>query len=170
MLGAAVGLVTNVITSDWNWWLFASLVLLVSLCVAGAASLPTPVDAQDPAVEPASAVSTLPPVSAVFTGRRRELESFLSHPERPDHRSAVFLITGEPGVGKTELAVQAAHRLTHRFPDRSSTIWTTTASLLRMPRRKDWATQPQLECEHAWSAPGKSWSATTLRRPLRSVA
>ncbi|MDG5801265.1 tetratricopeptide repeat protein [Streptomyces ossamyceticus] len=117
VLGAGVGAVTNVITSDWNWWLFVALVVLVSFCAAGATYMPGQRDEPIPAVAPTSAVSTLPPASPVFAGRRRELERIVSHPGHQDHRAVLFLITGEPGVGKTELAVQAAHRLAGHFPD-----------------------------------------------------
>ncbi|NEA37661.1 hypothetical protein G3I17_39440, partial [Streptomyces sp. SID13031] len=31
VLGAPVGVVTNIITSTWNWWLFSSLLVLITL-------------------------------------------------------------------------------------------------------------------------------------------
>ncbi|MFI1386424.1 tetratricopeptide repeat protein [Embleya sp. NPDC020886] len=108
-------MITNVITSDWNWWLFASLLVIVSLCAVGATHLPAPTIAPEHPAEPGP--STLPPASAVFAGRRPELASLTSRPNRAAHRAALFLITGEPGVGKTELATQAAYRLADRFPD-----------------------------------------------------
>ncbi|MGW1996100.1 tetratricopeptide repeat protein [Embleya sp. NPDC001921] len=115
VLGAGAGAITNIITSEWNWWLFVSLLVLVSLCAAGATYLPAPTNAPERPAE--HGVSTLPPASAVFAGRRTELASLASHPSRTNHRAAVLLITGEAGVGKTELATQAAHRSADRFPD-----------------------------------------------------
>ncbi len=51
-----------------------------------------------------------------FVGRRRELERLLA--ADPSGRAAdVTAIDGMAGVGKTTLAVHAAHRLTDRYPD-----------------------------------------------------
>jgi DNA-binding SARP family transcriptional activator len=57
-----------------------------------------------------------------FTGRAREVAygcHVLRSEQRPPGRNslAVLKIVGKPGVGKTTLAVQIAHRLRHEFPD-----------------------------------------------------
>jgi hypothetical protein len=115
-LGAAVGAVTNLVTSTWNWWLFGALLVLISLASAGAALVPGSGSGgigssyQDPPC-------TLPPGAAVFAGRDRELRRLLkARPRRRGSRPLVCAITGRSGSGKTELAVQAAHRLTDRYP------------------------------------------------------
>jgi tetratricopeptide (TPR) repeat protein/DNA-binding SARP family transcriptional activator len=54
--------------------------------------------------------SSLPSRSAVFTGRDAELATI----ETARH---TLWVSGPPGVGKTELAIEAAHRLRDRFPD-----------------------------------------------------
>ena len=58
---------------------------------------------------PVVVVSALPP-RAGFVGRRGELESLTRALAGTADRS-IALITGMPGVGKTSLAVEAAHRL-----------------------------------------------------------
>ncbi|MEV1054601.1 BTAD domain-containing putative transcriptional regulator [Streptomyces sp. NPDC049887] len=64
--------------------------------------------------------ATLPPDTADFTGRERELE-LLSRALTPDTSAADrprrVLVTGMAGVGKTALAVHAAHRCKRHFPD-----------------------------------------------------
>ncbi|GAA3013180.1 AfsR/SARP family transcriptional regulator [Actinokineospora diospyrosa] len=64
---------------------------------------PTPVVATGPA--------QLPAAPATFTGRDEELAALLRS------TAAVTAIDGMAGVGKTALAVHAAHRLAARFPD-----------------------------------------------------
>ncbi|HEV2781171.1 MAG TPA: tetratricopeptide repeat protein [Actinophytocola sp.] len=59
--------------------------------------------------------STLPPRPARFTGRAEELASIESAARSDDVR--VMWLSGMPGVGKTALAIEAAHRLSHRCPD-----------------------------------------------------
>ncbi|MFF4548077.1 BTAD domain-containing putative transcriptional regulator [Streptomyces sp. NPDC001406] len=62
------------------------------------------------------APAQLPPPPAHFTGRTpelHELRSLLVDPKAP----AVAVITGMAGVGKSALALHAAHRLRERFPD-----------------------------------------------------
>lgn len=60
--------------------------------------------------------STLPEDIPHFVGRKNELEQIAT--VRADHRGGgLVVIEGMPGVGKTALAVHAAHRLAARYPD-----------------------------------------------------
>ena len=63
----------------------------------------------------------LPLDTAAFTGRDVELELITEHPELRGGTGGVVAIRaigGMPGVGKTALAVHAAHKLSAAFPDR----------------------------------------------------
>ncbi|MBT2369787.1 AAA family ATPase [Streptomyces sp. ISL-10] len=66
------------------------------------------------------APATLPPDTVDFTGRERELD-VLYRALAPDATAADrprrVLVTGMAGVGKTALAVHAAHRCKQHFPD-----------------------------------------------------
>jgi DNA-binding SARP family transcriptional activator len=63
---------------------------------------------------PASRPDTLPPETAEFVGRSKELEVLTGgHGDVP----AVCLIEGMPGVGKTALAVRAARTVSGQYPD-----------------------------------------------------
>jgi tetratricopeptide (TPR) repeat protein len=61
-----------------------------------------------------SARRMLPREPAAFTGREDELRRLLAGTESD---ARVIAISGLPGIGKTALAVQAAHLLAPRFPD-----------------------------------------------------
>jgi DNA-binding SARP family transcriptional activator len=65
-----------------------------------------------PATSP-SPRDELPPRPADFTGRSIELDALLAVPDR----GGIVTIDGMPGVGKTALAVRAAHQLAARYPD-----------------------------------------------------
>ncbi|QBJ93583.1 hypothetical protein D0Z67_27115 [Streptomyces seoulensis] len=53
-----------------------------------------------------------------FTGRRTELDALLALGAGvTDRTPAIVTLTGMPGVGKTALAVHAAHRMAAAFPD-----------------------------------------------------
>lgn len=60
----------------------------------------------------------LPAAAPMFTGREAEL-AVLAGPDHPTNTSAVVItaIDGMAGIGKTTLAVQAAHQLADRYPD-----------------------------------------------------
>jgi len=75
-------------------------------------------------VSPVTAIPRqLPAAAGNFTGRDRELDLLTSLPELSRERNAprgtvaISAINGMPGVGKTALAVHAAHRLAEEFPD-----------------------------------------------------
>jgi tetratricopeptide (TPR) repeat protein/transcriptional regulator with XRE-family HTH domain len=73
-----------------------------------------------PGAAAAAATRTLPRDSANFTGRERELTLLLDTvtPEPADFAATgIHVIDGMPGIGKTALAVSAAHRLASRYPD-----------------------------------------------------
>jgi tetratricopeptide (TPR) repeat protein/transcriptional regulator with XRE-family HTH domain len=63
----------------------------------------------------------LPPAAADFTGRDAQMDAILGVLRAPteDGNSAVGLVavTGMGGIGKTTLAVQAAHKLSGSYPD-----------------------------------------------------
>ena len=64
---------------------------------------------------------SLPPDTAAFTGRREELDRITAAVTAAAGTGgvvAIHAIGGMPGVGKTALAVHAAHVLKDRFPDR----------------------------------------------------
>jgi DNA-binding SARP family transcriptional activator/tetratricopeptide (TPR) repeat protein len=76
------------------------------------------------AAAPGPAAPARPPVPAQlptdlasFTGRAAELDRLLALPGGPAAAVAVGVVDGMAGVGKTALAVHAAHRLAGRFPD-----------------------------------------------------
>lgn len=61
----------------------------------------------------------LPPAARDFTGRAAQLDAILSVLRNPTGTGPVGLVavTGMGGIGKTTLAVQAAHKLTDSYPD-----------------------------------------------------
>ncbi|MEU5878703.1 BTAD domain-containing putative transcriptional regulator [Spirillospora sp. NPDC047279] len=75
----------------------------------------TPVVPSPPVAHPAPVPHQLPAESALFTGRARELAEL----DAAGDGAAVTIkvIDGMAGAGKTALAIRAAHRLAHRYPD-----------------------------------------------------
>jgi len=68
-----------------------------------------------------SMVYSLPPDTAAFTGRQAELDQITAAATQAAGSGgvvAICAIGGMPGVGKTALALHAAHLLKDRFPDR----------------------------------------------------
>ena len=66
---------------------------------------------------PAAQPDTLPPETARFVGRSKELEVLAGDPAEPGDSPQVSVIEGMPGVGKTALAVHAARAVADRYPD-----------------------------------------------------
>ncbi|MGC7098595.1 BTAD domain-containing putative transcriptional regulator [Amycolatopsis lurida] len=75
----------------------------------------------DPATgSPEQSARMLPPALGDFTGQRVELaeiEAVLRADRTADEPAAVVTISGQGGIGKTALVVQAAHRLRTAYPD-----------------------------------------------------
>ncbi|MDW5327187.1 tetratricopeptide repeat protein [Plantactinospora sp. KLBMP9567] len=68
-----------------------------------------------------AARDTLPAAQTMFVGRNRELDRITAAVTGTASGSgvvAIHAIDGMPGIGKTALALQAAHRLAGQFPDR----------------------------------------------------
>jgi tetratricopeptide (TPR) repeat protein/DNA-binding XRE family transcriptional regulator len=80
---------------------------------------------RDPADEPvaadqAAATRTLPRDIASFTGRQPQLRRLVAASQtaaQPGGVVGICVITGMAGVGKTSLALRAAHQVTSQFPD-----------------------------------------------------
>ncbi|BBA98055.1 putative transcriptional regulator [Actinacidiphila reveromycinica] len=72
-----------------------------------------------PAVRPRPAPAQLPPDTPDFTGRSSELDTLLAalRGSRAECGPRVAVVSGMGGVGKTALAVRAAHLLRSEFPD-----------------------------------------------------
>jgi tetratricopeptide (TPR) repeat protein len=60
---------------------------------------------------------TLPPDRADFTGRIAEIEAVVTALSQTTGRSAVVAIYGQPGVGKSALAIRVAHLVAGSYPD-----------------------------------------------------
>ncbi|BCL16070.1 AfsR/SARP family transcriptional regulator [Micromonospora sagamiensis] len=85
--------------------------------LAELARQPTP-PAAVPARPPATAVRELPHTAPVLVGRDRPLAALTAAlTTGPRHRMPLYVVTGPAGVGKSALAVQAAHRVATAFPD-----------------------------------------------------
>lgn len=125
----AVGAITNIITSRWNWWLFILLAFLVILTAVLAVALDErvgirrrdqirSVDRQ--AAEASTNINTLPRDIYDFTGRESEVAVLLQAAREGsagDRGPLVCSIEGIGGVGKTSLAVRVGYALASSYPD-----------------------------------------------------
>ncbi|MFI7382782.1 BTAD domain-containing putative transcriptional regulator [Streptomyces sp. NPDC049813] len=66
---------------------------------------------------PAAGPSTLPYDLTDFTGREAELERLLACADEHRGSTRIVAVDGMGGIGKTSLAVRAAHQLADRYPD-----------------------------------------------------
>jgi len=141
--GIAADFLVNLITARWNWWMFGVLIALTLVLLAGAVlEHPARRAAQtgsESAVWGADSAAVLPSPhgTRVFTGRRAQLDQLteLVDPDRERFGPLLLAVTGLAGSGKTELAIQAARRLSGRYPD--GQFWlelrTYAAAESRMP-------------------------------------
>jgi DNA-binding SARP family transcriptional activator len=74
-------------------------------------------------------VCQLPASVADFTGRAAELDELITR--LPAEGMAITVVTGMPGIGKTELAVRAAHLSRQAFPDGQLCAWLDDGGLPR---------------------------------------
>ncbi|MGO1056103.1 BTAD domain-containing putative transcriptional regulator [Crossiella sp. CA198] len=75
-------------------------------------------DEPTPETAPAIPVSQLPAAVRGFTGRREQAEALtqLLVADQEAATPSIAVVSGPPGVGKTALAIQVAHRVRDRFP------------------------------------------------------
>ena len=93
--------------------------------LAGDADLSVPGPDADPVPTGASATAPrqLPAAARHFTGRQREMDLIIDlaglsqQPDPVGGTVVISAIDGMAGIGKTALAIHAAHRLADRFPD-----------------------------------------------------
>jgi DNA-binding SARP family transcriptional activator/tetratricopeptide (TPR) repeat protein len=74
----------------------------------------------------------LPAAPADFTGRAVEIARLSATIMPAEIGVPIALVSGQPGVGKTSLALHAAHRLRERFPD--GQLWVHLAGTSPRPR------------------------------------
>lgn len=78
---------------------------------------------------------TLPPSPAVV-GRKHDLDTIMTRVAARTGGPGVIVVHGDPGVGKTALAIDAARRLASSYPDGALFAWlggrATTESVLRI--------------------------------------
>jgi tetratricopeptide (TPR) repeat protein/transcriptional regulator with XRE-family HTH domain len=92
----------------------------ITAAVSGRTADGTPEIAQSEVGREPEVRHTLPRAPTAFTGRDDELQALITAVEegaRPGRPVLIFAIDGMAGVGKTALALQAAHMLADRFPD-----------------------------------------------------
>jgi DNA-binding SARP family transcriptional activator len=79
-------------------------------------------------------VCQLPAAPADFTGRAAECAELVSVIDPADDHPGVpvIAISGQPGIGKTSLALYAAHTISARFPD--GQLWVQLAGASARPR------------------------------------
>jgi tetratricopeptide (TPR) repeat protein len=135
LLAVVAGLLINVFTSGWSWPLGAGLVVFVGGWTGfevwragqfhggGPAEVPSG-GGKGSLVDFAAArrFAQLPRDMATFTGRTAEIDRLLQLVADVGDRDSggavvIFAVDGMAGIGKTALALHAAHRLTDRFPD-----------------------------------------------------
>lgn len=130
VVGALIGVLTNVITSAWNWYVLAALIILVTCATiivviieGGGPGRTDPQGAPDLAadVRPARVLPfQLPPLVANFAGRDAEISTLtrvLDRRGKGSYGTALVALSGKAGVGKTALAVRVAHRLAPLYQD-----------------------------------------------------
>jgi DNA-binding SARP family transcriptional activator/tetratricopeptide (TPR) repeat protein len=89
---------------------------------------------QDVPIRSAPSVCQLPAALADFTGRAADCADLIAaiSPDEDQPGVPVVAISGQPGVGKTTLALFAAHQVRARFPD--GQLWVPLAGASARPR------------------------------------
>nr|WP_238351007.1 NB-ARC domain-containing protein [Kribbella shirazensis] len=93
----------------------------LSVARSKSGSTPARVTGQQPAADRYPMPWQLPPAAPDFTGRSAQMDAILAVLRAPADGDSgavgVVAITGMGGIGKTTLAVQAAHKLADSYPD-----------------------------------------------------
>jgi tetratricopeptide (TPR) repeat protein len=122
-VGIVAGVLTNLISAHWSWWVFSALVVAATVLAAAAVlnTRPVEVSAEHSSLVQAGSrranMLLAPAGTRIFCGRADEQDRLIDaadNRERGPHR---LVITGIAGVGKTELAIRVAEELAPRYPD-----------------------------------------------------
>lgn len=123
VVGIVAGVLTNLITTHWSWWVFSALVALATVLAAAAVLSTRPTEVPTdlsisarPELNRANMLLT-PTGTHTFCGRTDELAQLVNTAGKRQRGTHRLVISGIAGVGKTELAVRVADKLAPGYPD-----------------------------------------------------
>jgi tetratricopeptide (TPR) repeat protein len=123
VVGIVAGVLTNLITTHWSWWVFSALVVLASALAVAAVLSTRPVEVPTERSSPLPAgprranMLVAPASTRIFCGRADEQAQLMGAVGKRQRGPDVLVISGIAGVGKTELAVRVAEDLASNYTD-----------------------------------------------------
>jgi tetratricopeptide (TPR) repeat protein len=123
VVGIVAGVLTNLITTHWSWWVFSALVVLATALAAVAVLSTRPLEVSnersfpEPTGSRRANMLLAPAGTRIFYGRADEHAQLTGAAGKRERGPQVLVISGIAGVGKTELAIRVAEDLASGYPD-----------------------------------------------------